>query len=167
MKSNNKQLVEVVGVIAVVASLLFVGSELRLARSIAVIDGLSSRSDLNLNFRSLIIENADIWERGCLGEELSDQESIIFANMAQVRINLGFNRWAQGNEGVSQLPNTDTARLLALNMYRFPGLRKAWDMNRLTQELESTPWSMDVEDHYNQLVQSGTSREFDVAWCGR
>lgn len=90
MKITIRQMVEILGVTTVVLSLLFVGYELRLARSIAESEGFIQTAELTRSLNEYISNNADLWARGCMAEELTLSENVIFTNIASSVIGYQF-----------------------------------------------------------------------------
>ena len=124
MKSNIglREAIEFIGITAVVVSLAFVIYELRLSRSIARSEGFNQINELNQGLSEMIASHPDVWHRGCLGEELTPEESIIFSKLAQARVVHGFTQWGRAQAGISTNIPEAIAYSLALNIYLFPGL---------------------------------------------
>ena len=93
MNLSSRQIVEILGVLAVVLSLLFVGYELRLARSIAETESLFQTSEETRNLHEYISSNADVWAKGCMGEDLSATEAIVYFNTVKSAMEHQFFRW--------------------------------------------------------------------------
>jgi len=53
------------------------------------------------SFRNIIIDNAEVWRRGCMGEELSDGDQTRFANIHRYPgiAKLGLSKQYWGTEG--------------------------------------------------------------------
>ena len=81
---------ELIAVASVVFSLIFVGLELRLSRAAAEIERTTTISALSANIRSQISMNSETWYRGCIGEDLSPEDQIVFTNTVLAYINLIF-----------------------------------------------------------------------------
>ena len=64
MKLEGRQILEIVGVTAVVASLVFVGLELQQARSATTNERTLSRVEIGNEFRSQINQYSEIWMKG-------------------------------------------------------------------------------------------------------
>jgi len=121
---NWKDIVELVGIGAIVASLVFVGFQLQQEREIAVVDTYGSITESTENLAELIYDSADIWQRGLDGEELSSADRIRFLALTKaVRIHFAsiYIRWMRIGPG-----NPDSvARSYAYALYIYPGLRQA------------------------------------------
>ena len=174
MKFDFRTVGEIIAVASVVFSLLFVGYELRLSRSIAESEQMEANATLNTNLRELILLNSDVWNRGCLGEELTPNERIVFNNIATAATNFRYTQWAKAGSGIYFGAPETAAMRLALNRYRYPGFNQAyienWEAQRNDTEykpenLES--WALAVENQYQGLIASGAPRDFYDGWCGR
>jgi len=172
IKIGIRESAEILGISALVISLMFVGYELRLSRSIAETEGFATSHEQNRSIREFIAANSEIWYRGCLGEELSPEDSVVFVSIAQSLFNRAFTRWSRSGIGITGATQESLATGVALNRYRFPGYNEAWEKNELSQisplrERNSSNWRSAVEEMYIALVDSDFDRSFDVAWCGR
>jgi hypothetical protein len=78
-KKRWKNLLEGLGIVAIIASLIFVGLQLRQAQDIALAEGylsmLSTRNEINNSIR----DEVEVWNKGLSGEELTADETLIFA----------------------------------------------------------------------------------------
>ena len=125
MKPRNwKDIVELAGIGAIVASLVFVGFQMQQDREIAIVDTYGSITESTENLAALIYDSADIWQRGLDSEELSSADRIKFFALAKaVRIHFAslYIRWIRIGPG-----NPDSvARSYAYALYIYPGLRQA------------------------------------------
>ena len=84
---NWKEIAELVGIFAIVASLLFVGLQMRQEQQIAIVESRSSLTERNIALAELVNANAEVWRNGLDGAELSSDEQTEFDAMAEaVRI---------------------------------------------------------------------------------
>jgi hypothetical protein len=158
MKSSSwKIIVEFVGVSAIVASLLFVGLQMRQAQEIALGDGdlalLSSRIEIN----SAMNEHARIWVRGNSGEVLSEEERLIFENLVSSENELAFFASLQ----LLRLGSSDAARTVrhdfAAFLHRNPGARIVWvedQKNRLNYRRKISPADTNDSPYTNTVLSS-------------
>ena len=83
MKNSSwKDYAEIIGIAAIVASLIFVGLQMRQDREIAVANVQATFLELFVEIRSDINQNAEIWYSGLAGDQLSGADAIIFSNLA-------------------------------------------------------------------------------------
>ena len=117
---------ELVGIAAVVASLIFVGLQLEQASDIAQNEVRLGIYTASIEINNKLSEHADIWIRGSRGDELNETEAFIFGGLMQNLNNqayFGKTMWDQLGE--NERPSAEVhnfARMLHEN----PGARKAW-----------------------------------------
>ena len=94
MQSRNwKGIAEFVGIVAIVASLMFVGFQLQQDRQLAQVEALIANQAIEIELIMLIDEDRDIWLKGLRGEELSDLDELTFEALS----NALFRRHADQN----------------------------------------------------------------------
>lgn len=127
-----KDVAELVGIAAIVASLIFVGLQMRQDHKIAQAQANLEGAATYIEMSALILEYEDIWMRGLYDEELSPIERARFEQIART---WHLRRVNQLNL-YSLLGTEDTDRLLkrtAYEVYIHPGLR-SWFHNYLEQD---------------------------------
>ena len=135
-------------------------------------------SAININtieLSSLIAENADIWGRGCMGEELSDAERIQFGQIYTAWVNTSCFGWKR--LVVSDIGDADpqfAINRFAANLYRFPGLlslnssRREWETNGgQFSDPYVALFSQGIRDRFAELAEIEPEPLVDVTWCGR
>ena len=79
MKSNDwRSVAELIGIAAVVASLIFVGLQLRQEQDIAQSQLFADWDDTRIEWSRLLSENNDVWIRGLAGSDLTTNELLVF-----------------------------------------------------------------------------------------
>jgi hypothetical protein len=127
-----KVLVELVGMAAIVASLIFVGYQLQQDRRLAGAQVIVAADAVELEMSSLISQNSDVWLKGLRGEELTAVEEVTFRAIAAAhyRKHLGMYLRVQllgFGTGDMQAEN------YAFDLYQYPLLRQIFVENmRLT-----------------------------------
>ena len=171
MNTKWRTIGEIVAVLSVVVSLLFVGYELRVARLEAGSEVFSNASDTTISVLAFISEYPDIWRKGCLDEELTPDEKIVFQKLVSAYGNRNFTAWSRTNLGLTDGNPDRFAQAQAINRYRFPGFntmelntRRAGNPNFV---LGGGAWNDAVDRIYDGLVESNMPRNIDVAFCGR
>lgn len=110
---------------AIVASLIFVGLQLRQEQAIAIVDTYGSIVESSQGVLDLVGQHPEVWEKGLLGEKLSTPDEIVFSGMVRALVNhhtFMFIRFTRIGPG-------DPENLLhdfAYALYVFPGLRRRW-----------------------------------------
>ena len=94
MKTMNwKGSAELVGMAAIVASLIFVGLQMRQTRDIALTESDWNRMLSEIETRRPIYEFPDIWAKGNAGEELNPSEAIIYRTLIRDLNSLEFFKY--------------------------------------------------------------------------
>jgi len=152
-----KSLLEIVGVTAVVLSLLFVGLELRQSRLIARVGVYNTLLSSQIEINDAISNNADVWAQGAAGGELSAEDTVIFERLVNDINERAITEYVSedllGNTGNAQAVMGDFAILLHQN----PGARRVWEtreanLNRYRQmlepevELQFSYWQRDISE---------------------
>ncbi len=127
MKSNNwKDFAELIGIAAIVASLMFVGLQMRQAEVIARSEMNASILANRIEMHAAIIEHPDIWERGNKGEELEGDEAAIFSRLVFIVNEEAYSAVQQSIIwGQSEDADLDAA-IFAAYLHENPGARRVW-----------------------------------------
>ena len=128
-RENVKDWLEIVGMAAIVASLLFVGLQLRQDQRIALMETVGSDSSLNAQLADLLQGNGELWRKGLDGQELSKADQIEFYAMARAVEYIYSSSWQRANlldEGGGF--GADAAvRDYSIALYMHVGLRRHFD----------------------------------------
>jgi len=128
-RENIKDWLEIVGMAAIVASLLFVGLQIRQDQRIALMETVGSDSSLNAQLADVLQGNGELWRKGLDGEELSKAEQIEFYAMARAVEYIYSSSWQRAtllDEGGGF--SADAAvRDYSIAIYFHVGLRRHFD----------------------------------------
>ena len=120
------EIAELIGIVAIVASLIFVGLQMKQSQDIAIADRFEQRIANLTDMRSTINEHANIWAKGNAGDELDEIDSIIYRSLVNnMQDSHFFSMHAAGylgNEGGAQANMIGFARFLHDN----PGAHRVW-----------------------------------------
>lgn len=123
---NRKDVAEIIGVVAIVASLVFVGAQLRQTQDIAVAEGYSMLFATRIEVANSIKDHVEIWQKGAAGEALNEEEAAVFA----ILVNELNESAVQGFLHTARVSSIDVAlwnaRDFAAFLYRNPGARAVW-----------------------------------------
>ncbi len=126
MKDKNwKGIGELIGIAAIVGSLIFVGLQMRQDQQIAIAETFSTATEAASNLAMLVGSNSETWKKGLDGGELSRTDEIEFLAMVvaveayYVNMYIRFDRLALG-------PPERLMRSYAYAIYVYPGLRQAF-----------------------------------------
>ena len=121
-----KYLIDVIGFAAIVASLIFVGLELRQSRAIAIGDGNLSNAEVQVETNNAINAYSAIWISGNKGETLSDEDAVIFNNLLKNKAIHAFMEYARLNQlEFDEAAQSINARF-SIFLFENPGARQVW-----------------------------------------
>lgn len=123
--TNWKDIAELVGIAAIVGSLIFLGLEMQQTQEIALNETRFNSAGSKIQEYIVRFEHADIWVRGNAGEELDRAEAMIYEGLVRTSWLQSFwdNRsWLQLNITANE-PLHDFAWFL----FRNPGAREIWE----------------------------------------
>ena len=149
------EVAELVGIVAIVASLVFVGLELRQSQAIARADIEASYAAASIEMASLVSENSEVWAKGIAGQELGESETEVFESIITA---LSDRIWS--NQEQMRLLKSDEAadaivHEFAAFLHQRPGVRRAWVAReeRLKADRETLdPWSAALTSHYVETI---------------
>ena len=120
-----REVAELIGIAAIVISLVFVGLELRQSRELAISDSYRSSVDSYTEYIRFRAEHPDIWLRGNAGDELHASELVIYDALLRSYFNRVFwNTRAQRELGF----HADVAAHdFAAFLHRNPGALARWE----------------------------------------
>ena len=123
-----KSIAELIGISAIVVSLIFVGVQLQQDRDLAQVSSYGSVAESTNGLSELVQSNSEVWVRGLSGEELDDAESAVFMSIIRAveqRYMNFFVRWRASRE--ERLDPQVHIRQFAYYIYMYPGLRKVYE----------------------------------------
>jgi hypothetical protein len=128
MKSLHwRDIADLVGVAAIVASLIFVGLQLQQDRKLGMADITSARTESVVALTQLVTENSELWIKGLDGEQLSTVEEMTFFAIAETIETYLYEEWSN----LSQIGDGEFADTVlidyAYQIYTYPGLRRIWE----------------------------------------
>ena len=165
---------QIVGIVAVVASLIFVGLQLEQNEDIAYMDYAESTLASGIERAALLSEHSDIWQRACLGEELSPDEQMIANAIFYRYVHTTFTSWLQAKTSeISKFGGRPVIDAFAANYHRYPGFR------RMSQSYEdwrergfrfggplAEQYVDEIQQRVAELEREEPDPDADVSWCG-
>ena len=155
-----KDTAEIIGIVAIVASLIFVGLQMRQAHDIADSERRMLFIANRIELRSAINEHADIWARGNSNDDLDKVEAVIFENlMAEMNEFHYFASRSARNLGNETGEQAITAEFV-LFLHRNSGARDVWrsqegDYVRVAQLLVPAD---DSPSDWRDVIESGLEK---------
>jgi len=126
MKPNDwKNIGEFIALAAIVASLIFVGFQLRQDRDVAIAESTQSSEASAAEVNAMIAEHAGVWLKGRNDETLSETELIVMRRLVDTL----YRRARYTSQMRRQLGRHGNASLqdLAIMLYENPGARRIWE----------------------------------------
>jgi hypothetical protein len=120
--SDWKDTAELIGIVAIVASLIFVGLQLRQDRQFALSENAADFDDTMIEYSTVIRENRQIWLRGLEGADLSLEDQVVFESVA-FAVWQKFSGIYRRDQVLFETDGKMAARQLAGELYLYPGLR--------------------------------------------
>ncbi len=153
---NWKGAAELIGVTAIVASLIFVGLQLRQSQDIALSELSASRHASRVELDNAISDHADIWARGNAGDELDYADSVIYRRLIHSMHWASWESWRQNLRFGQTTPTALNVADFASFLYQNPGARKAWTTyieNRESHRLFLVPEEYERNRFADSVVQ--------------
>ena len=125
-KITLRDAVELVGIAAIVSSLVFVGFQIRQEQEIAIVDTYGELSQTNIDLTFEIGEQMEIWIKGLNGDQLTEEEHGVFTVQAAAVTEYYqrmFIRWTR----LGPVDPRVAASKFAFALYIFPGLRQEFE----------------------------------------
>jgi len=158
LKSTNwKDIAELIGIAAIVASLIFVGLQMRQEQQIAMSQVWSDRNQLRSELAHLINDNSQIWIDGLNESELSEPELAKFEAMASLYFHKESAHFNQRASGISPDSPDAISYKLANMILSYPGLKSAWSRWSVLYRTGS-PWEPFTGSVQRQLDEIAANR---------
>jgi len=149
------EIAELVGIVAIVASLIFVGLEMRQSQKIALAEIEASYASASVEIASLISDNSEVWSRGIADEELGDSDAAIFES---ILVALSDRNWSLQYQ-MRLLDRHDYADAVvhqfAAYIHKRPGLRRAWTEREADLKADRellTPYADSFTSPYIEMI---------------
>ena len=140
-----KLTIELIGVAAIVASLIFVGLQLQQDRRIAEAESYLDAAAQITELGQLINENRDVWIRGLDGEELNHEEELAFRTIYWAVWVRKISQW-QRAQRLDAGDADSVSQGFAYDLVVHPGLRRAFERNRAQLTKKRAAFGRDTGD---------------------
>ena len=158
-----REVAELVGITAIVVSLVFVGLELQQSRELAISESYHDRIDSYSEFMSFRAQHPSIWIKGNSGDDLNAADSVIYDALLKSYFNRVF--WGVRSQRRLGFDADVGAHDFAAFLHRNPGAREHWenwqqqldhDREFLVEDRSGRPGIVDlVRDDLLKLDASG------------
>ena len=140
-----KTTIEVIGVAAIVASLIFVGLQLQQDRRIAEAESYLDAAVQITELGQLINNNRDVWIRGLDGEDLTHEEELAFRTIYWSVWVRKISQW-QRAQRLDAGDSDSISQGFAYNLMLYPGLRRTFERNRADLTKKRAAFGRDTSD---------------------
>ena len=149
---------QVVGIFALVASLIFVGMQMQQDRTLAGVEALSSRADNAVALADLIGNNKVVWVGGLNGDELSETDHAAFQAMVEAVEKHFVAYWVRlGSIGGGRLAN-DVVGDYAFAIYSHTGFRRAWTKQNEYRQIRNNALGVIPASPFGDRVNSALAQ---------
>lgn len=164
---------QILGMVGVIASLVFVGAQLNQAEKIANYEGAGETASRDVEFFTLLAESSSVLHRGCIGEELSSQDEVQFANLYRAWLVRNYWKWQQ--DRMREIGNgaRDSVTRVAANLHRYPGMKRMyrqygdWLQNASAGTLDVTlVFSDAIAKRLSELENIEPNPSYASTFCG-
>ena len=133
MSWSGKDVAEMIGIAAIVASLVFVGMQMEQSQQLAWADSVLTINANVIEEGALQAEHIDVWSKGNKGEELTASEYAIYRVLFKNRQSAEFYNWIALERLGTQYEGV-AFQVLARFLYQNPGARAEWSLRRRQAE---------------------------------
>ena len=160
------QYVEIVGLLAVVISLALVWSELRQSREVALNESYGTQIESSTNIMAFLGENSSVLRRGCAGEELSEDEDMLFTALVRAIDRFHFFRFLRSQNGFTDYPLLAAPQHIARHRIWYPGFNEKWLEIWDQNQRGGGDFYQTVQEQYEILKSEFYPGQYDSSLCG-
>ncbi len=159
----------------IMASLVFVGMQVKQTDVIASVEGQDNAVQRHYDMLSLMTEHAEVWQRGCSGEELNATERMQFAKIFTVYTNNNFAGWRRLQLSSYRDSSSEyNINAFAANVHRYPGFAAAYRSETAWNEVGFGDLGPSIQK-YRRLISTRIEELaiiepdpiYGTEWCGR
>ena len=164
---------QIVGLFGVIASLVFVGVQVRQTQVIAEGESAMLSIDATVATRQMLIDNINVWMKGCAGETMSPSEEAAFVQLLRTYLQVNFFAWLAATHNILDYNPDDFVYISAATFHRYPALARAveswreWSELGMSRNLEAgREFERAVEARMAELRKIDPDPDYDVKYCG-
>jgi hypothetical protein len=165
---------QIVGMVGIMASLIFVGVQVRQTQRAGEGQEATGFIELALELRGLQLEHLPVWRKVCAGEELTADERHAGALLFKAYLEFNFVGGVATQVNMMQQEHNVFAHRLAANLHRYPGFATMMEMNNVWSregeavhnDEKSMIFSNEVSGRLAELQELEPNPDYDLMWCG-
>lgn len=146
--TNWKDIAELIGIAAIVVSLIFVGLQIQQDREIATAQLFANYDNTILEWGGLISENHDVWSRGLKGKELDEAERAAFYTLGGTFFFKEGGRFVRARTMSSYSPSL-VVDYVAQTIFKYPSLESVWRQQPFVLQQEAAGHIGPLADYVN------------------
>ncbi len=172
-KPNWKSIAELIGILSIVASLIFLNLQMRQSEKIAMAELFSANTSAQIDLQALLSQYSDVWIRGKSDEPLSPAVAAIFENLIRVVNDYAFFSFASFQQMFGDRVASEDVNMpdFAVFLYENPGALRVWEEREerlikyrsiLNPHIEDfSHWREAIQGYLNKLdqLQSATKTQ--------
>jgi hypothetical protein len=162
-RNSWKDTAELVGIAAIVASLIFVGVQLKQDAAVASRESSSDYVSASIELAQLLDDNREIWIKGLSEIPLTESEKFTFDSLVRIFFLARVNQFRRQQLGISSYFGSAELqpKYVAFYLYQYPGLRKAWDRQMSRIDMMNVAVDANRASEFRSLVAKKLE-EFDA-----
>lgn len=145
---NWKEVAEILGIGAIVASLVFVGLQLRQSEQIARAEIQATFGMMSIEIAALMTDYSDVWVRGNAQEELNDADTAVFENLVTALNDSIYSNFWQMWQIDGEQRAIDYLQDFSGFLYRHPGVRQVWSQREANLKRYRIALGSNAEENY-------------------
>ena len=164
---------QIVGMLAIVASLLFVGLQIKQSQSIGEGAQAVAWMEVAVSAREAIASHSDVWIKGCMGDEMSAADDAAFAQMFRAYTQAKYFGWLSAKQGIVDTDPNVQAYSYAASVHRYPGFGqmaaswREWSREGMPSDHENVVEFVSIVNaRLAKLRGIEPDPAFDAKWCG-
>jgi len=166
---------QLVGLFGIMVSLFFVGMQVRQTQAIGEGESATNFIASTVAAREMLVSHADVWVKGCMGEEMSVTDEAVFAQLYRTYAQTSYFAWLAARNGILEVDPTSVTNVYAANVHRYPGFASmVADWRNWQEEGEVLKDSIENVVEFGAAVSLRVAElktvdpdpNYDVKWCG-
>ena len=163
---------QILGMVGVIASLIFVGAQFNQVEKIADFEGAGNAESRDVEYFAFLAENSSVMRRGCVGEELSPDDESKFSKLFRAWTLRSYWKYHQDSLRELGVGAQEGVNRFAAHLHRYPGLQRMhdkylnWRINVGVTSEDLSVWTIAIVKRLEELETIEPNPEYDGTFCG-
>jgi hypothetical protein len=169
---------QLIGILAIVASLVFVGLQLKQSEQLGYSEIVGNMNDRKAALSELMTDHADLWHKACSGDELDAGSRIIAQRIFGSVMGDAMSEYIARNVGIarSESARQQVVDRVAAQLWKNPGMKKMfyaeenWHQGTVRSgrvDGLTSGFFTGIAERLEELESNGKVPIFDSVWCGQ